>query len=107
MAPQNTKSHRIQRNKKRIIMINIKPRKQFADTVLNLGKKNNKIVVLVSDISHGIFKPFAKLFKKLSLYSVIKTNLFFNKNFSEMRLRLAIVSSVLPDLETTTIQEFL
>jgi len=64
MAPQNAKSHRIQRNKKRIIMINIKPRKQFADTVLNLGKKNNKIVVLVSDISHGIFKPFAKLFKK-------------------------------------------
>jgi len=40
-----------------------KLRPQFADTVLELGKKNKNIVVLVSDISHGIFKRFANLYK--------------------------------------------
>ena len=40
-----------------------KLRAQFGDTILELGKKNKKIVVLVSDISHGIFKKFSRLYK--------------------------------------------
>ena len=39
-----------------------KIRQQFADTVFSIGKKNNKIVVFVGDISHGIMQPFAKRF---------------------------------------------
>ena len=35
-------------------------RLQFADTVLRLGKDDNDLVVMVGDISHGIFKPFAE-----------------------------------------------
>ena len=35
-------------------------RQQFADTLLEVGRKNNKFVVMVGDISHGILKPFAK-----------------------------------------------
>ena len=39
-----------------------KIRQQFADTVFSISKKNNKIVVFVGDISHGIMQPFAKRF---------------------------------------------
>ena len=35
-------------------------RSQFADTILKLSKKDNKIIVLVGDISHGIFSSFRK-----------------------------------------------
>ena len=41
-----------------------KLRNVFAETMLNLGKKNKKLVVIVGDISHGILKPFAKKFPK-------------------------------------------
>tara|TARA_Y100001970_G_scaffold258688_1_gene338850 strand:- start:14209 stop:15135 length:927 start_codon:yes stop_codon:yes gene_type:complete len=37
-----------------------KIREVFADTVESIGIKNNKLVVLVGDISHGIFKNYAK-----------------------------------------------
>lgn len=39
-------------------------RKVFADTVLEIGKKDKKVVVVVGDISHGIFKPFREKFPK-------------------------------------------
>ena len=48
----------------------------------------------------------AKSIKLLSVISVIKINLFFNEFFENTTLRLVIVSSVSPDLETTTKQEF-
>ena len=38
-----------------------KLRNVFAETMLNLGKKNKKLVVIVGDISHGILN-----FKKIS-----------------------------------------
>ena len=37
-------------------------RQQFADTMLELGKEDPKLVVVVGDISHGILQPFAKSF---------------------------------------------
>jgi transketolase len=37
-----------------------KLREEFADTVLDLGPKDSRMVVLVGDISHGILKPFAE-----------------------------------------------
>ena len=37
-----------------------KIRQQFADTVLEIGSRDKKLVVLVADISHGIMQPFAK-----------------------------------------------
>jgi transketolase len=37
-----------------------KIRQQFADTMLEIGKKNKNLVVLVSDISHGLLKKFDK-----------------------------------------------
>jgi len=37
-----------------------KIRQQFADTVLEVGVKDKKLVVMVADISHGIMQPFAK-----------------------------------------------
>ena len=39
-----------------------KIRNQFADTVLEIGSKNKKVVIFVGDISHGIMQPFAKKF---------------------------------------------
>ena len=39
-----------------------KLRNIFAETMLDLGKKDKKLVVMVGDISHGILKPFAKKF---------------------------------------------
>ena len=35
-------------------------REQFADTVCTIGKDDNRLVVLVSDISHGILQNFAE-----------------------------------------------
>lgn len=35
-------------------------RQQFADTMLALGQKDDRLVVVVGDISHGILQPFAK-----------------------------------------------
>jgi transketolase len=35
-------------------------RQQFADTMLNVGKENQSLVVMVGDIGHGILKPFAE-----------------------------------------------
>ena len=35
-------------------------RQEFADTILEVGKQNQNLVVLVADISHGILKNFAK-----------------------------------------------
>ena len=37
-----------------------KIRQQFADSVLEIGSRDKKLVVLVADISHGIMQPFAK-----------------------------------------------
>ena len=37
-----------------------KIREQFADTMLELGKKDPRLVVMVGDISHGILQPYAK-----------------------------------------------
>lgn len=37
-----------------------KIRNQFADTVYDVGEKDEKLVVIVGDISHGIMQPFAK-----------------------------------------------
>lgn len=39
-----------------------KLRNIFAETMLDLGKKDKRLVVMVGDISHGILKPFAKKF---------------------------------------------
>jgi transketolase len=36
-----------------------KLRQQFADSVTDIGKKDKNLIVLVSDISHEILKPFA------------------------------------------------
>ena len=35
-------------------------RQEFADTMLEVGKTNPNLIVMVSDISHGVLKPFAK-----------------------------------------------
>jgi len=35
-------------------------RQQFADTMLAVGNEDDKLVVMVGDISHGILQPFAK-----------------------------------------------
>lgn len=35
-------------------------RQQFADTMLDVGQRDEDLVVIVSDISHGILQPFAK-----------------------------------------------
>ena len=37
-----------------------KLRNEFADLMLDIGSKDNRLVVMVGDISHGILKPFAK-----------------------------------------------
>lgn len=37
-------------------------RQQFADTMLEVGKENSNLVVLVGDISHFILQPFAQAF---------------------------------------------
>lgn len=40
----------------------ISTRQQFANTMLSLGKDDEKLVVMVGDIGHGMFKPFSDLF---------------------------------------------
>ncbi len=35
-------------------------RKQFAETMLTLGREDPRLVVIVGDISHGMLKPFAQ-----------------------------------------------
>ena len=40
-----------------------KIRQEFASTMLEVGKKDKNLVVMVGDISHGILKPFAKVCK--------------------------------------------
>lgn len=40
--------------------LNKKIRQEFADTILEIGKKDSRLVVLVGDISHFILQPFAK-----------------------------------------------
>ena len=40
-----------------------KIRQEFASTMLEVGKKDKNLVVMVGDISHGILKPFAKACK--------------------------------------------
>ena len=37
-----------------------KVREEFADTMLEVGQKDPRLVVLVGDISHGILQPFAR-----------------------------------------------
>ena len=49
---------------------------------------------------------FAISIKPLSFISVITNKLFFIKDFDKTMLRFVIVSTVLPDLETTTKQDF-
>ncbi len=39
-----------------------KLRNIFAETMVEIGSKDKKLVVMVGDISHGILKPFAKKF---------------------------------------------
>ena len=39
-------------------------REAFADLMVELGDNDDKLVVLVGDISHGILQPFAKKFKE-------------------------------------------
>lgn len=39
---------------------NKKMRQEFADTMLEVGKKDKNLVVLIGDISHFILQPFAK-----------------------------------------------
>jgi len=39
---------------------NKKIRQQFADTMLAVGQADERLVVLIGDISHGILQPFAK-----------------------------------------------
>ncbi|MBU1196524.1 MAG: hypothetical protein KKE62_11540 [Proteobacteria bacterium] len=41
-------------------MSNKSMRQQFADTMLDIGQKDDQLVVLVGDISHFILQPFAK-----------------------------------------------
>ena len=48
----------------------------------------------------------AIIFKALSLISVIKINLFLNKDLEKIKSKFAIVSRVLPDFETIIMQEF-
>jgi transketolase len=40
--------------------INKKLREEFADTMLEVGKKDSNLIVLIGDISHFILQPFAK-----------------------------------------------
>ena len=49
---------------------------------------------------------FAISISPLSFISVITNKLFFIKDFDKTMLRFVIVSTVLPDLETTTKQDF-
>ena len=37
-----------------------KIRQEFADTMLEIGQKDSRLVVLLGDISHFIMKPFAE-----------------------------------------------
>lgn len=37
-------------------------REEFASTALDIAKKDKNVVVIVGDISHGLFKPYAKKF---------------------------------------------
>ena len=37
-----------------------KLRQEFADTMVEVGLKDPKLVVMVGDISHGILKPYAQ-----------------------------------------------
>ena len=37
-------------------------RQQFADTMLDVGKQDKSLVVMVGDISHGILQPFSKAY---------------------------------------------
>jgi len=37
-------------------------RQQFADTMLELGKVSDELIVMVGDIGHGMLKPFAERF---------------------------------------------
>lgn len=37
-------------------------RQQFADTMLSVGEEDEKLTVMVGDISHGILQPFAKAY---------------------------------------------
>ena len=39
-----------------------KLRQQFADTCIEIGQNDQKLIVMVGDISHGILQPYAKLF---------------------------------------------
>ena len=39
-------------------------RLEFAETVYQASKKNNKISVIVGDISHGIFKNLEKIHQR-------------------------------------------
>ena len=38
-----------------------KLREEFADTMLEIGSIDPKLVVMVGDISHGILKPFCPI----------------------------------------------
>ena len=37
-----------------------KLRQEFADTMVEVGLLDKKLIVMVGDISHGILKPYAK-----------------------------------------------
>ena len=37
-------------------------RKQFASTMIDIGKIDKRLIVIVADISHGILQPFNKMF---------------------------------------------
>ena len=41
-----------------------KLRQEFADTMLEVGFMDPKLIVMVADISHGILKPYAKAYPK-------------------------------------------
>ena len=55
-----------------------KLRENFATLMLELGRKNKDLCVMVGDISHGILQPFAKEFPDISVdckYMISRTRL--------------------------------
>lgn len=60
MAPQNTKRTRIASNYGGSVLTGTSVREQFANTMLEVGRNDPNLIVLVGDISHFILQPFAR-----------------------------------------------
>tara|TARA_Y100000816_G_scaffold290217_1_gene278381 strand:+ start:986 stop:1924 length:939 start_codon:yes stop_codon:yes gene_type:complete len=70
-------------------MIKIKNvRQEFADTMMEIGKKDKKLTVMVGDISHGILKNFAKICKNqyINLGILEPTMISMGAGFSKVGL---------------------